>query len=100
MNICRVSYTRIRCCRIPWLIARSLSHATKLKSPLKHHEILTLLHKATSLLPRALPPEGQAEKSTESLKLWNEILLKTHTDLVSKDTPTARIIGELSLPYS
>ncbi|KAG5734466.1 hypothetical protein E4T56_gene20065 [Termitomyces sp. T112] len=91
MLICRVGHTHTARHRVSWFIYRSLSHATNSKTLPQRHEILTLLHKTTSLLPRALPPEEQAANSTESPKLWKEILSKTYTDLVSKEIPPVHI---------
>ncbi|KAF5380459.1 hypothetical protein D9615_004628 [Tricholomella constricta] len=61
------------------------------ENPLPRHEILTLLHKTTALLPRALAPRTQAGTTTDSLELWRDILSATYDDLLSKDPRPANI---------
>lgn len=53
-------------------------------------EALTLLHKATAVLPRAL--SGVSHPGT-SLDFWNGILSKSSVDLNSTTERSARIVG-------
>ncbi|KAG6831831.1 hypothetical protein H0H87_003750 [Tephrocybe sp. NHM501043] len=83
MLICRIRYTSSgrRC--VSCFTSRSLSNPAS-KTPAERHEILTLLHKTTSLLPRALPSKEQAVIAPESLDFWKEILTETYNGYVSK----------------
>ncbi|RDB25154.1 hypothetical protein Hypma_007665 [Hypsizygus marmoreus] len=57
----------------------SLCRATG-QTGVPRHEILTLLHKTTALLPHALASRAQGKTTTESLEFWNNILSATFTD--------------------
>ncbi|GLB37659.1 hypothetical protein LshimejAT787_0407100 [Lyophyllum shimeji] len=90
MLICRVKYPRTRRRCKGWSYSRFLSRSPG-DPPLPRHEILTLLHKTTSLLPRALPPKVQTRIPTESVEFWKDILSETYNDLLSKESRPAKI---------
>ncbi|KAG6850954.1 hypothetical protein H0H93_005823 [Arthromyces matolae] len=90
MLLCRVKYARAGRRRVSCPISRSLAHSLN-NSPVQRPELLTLLHKTTSLLPRALPTKEHAKDLTESLNFWNQILLDEYKDLVSQEPRQARI---------
>ncbi|KAG6813369.1 hypothetical protein H0H92_011635 [Tricholoma furcatifolium] len=91
MLICRVRYPCPARHRVSSLILRSLSSSPD-STPIQRHEILTLLHKTTSLLPRALASTEQGAPVAESLDLWKEILSKSYDDLVAKGSRPARVV--------
>lgn len=83
------------------VLARALSSANTLSNtktpddPSSAHETLTLLHRATTLLPRALNIQrtsgcARAEESTE---FWNAILSSVHEDLLATTERPAKIVG-------
>jgi hypothetical protein len=69
--------------------------------PVSRHETLTLLHKTTSILPRALLSNKQADSSdpVQSLEFWNELLAGAYDDLTSTVDATARIVGACSSAF-
>ncbi|KAF8070676.1 hypothetical protein FPV67DRAFT_1413890 [Lyophyllum atratum] len=90
MLICRIKYARTGRQCIAWAPSRSLSQTSR-DSALPRHEILTLLHKTTSLLPRVLASKPQTEIAAESLEFWKDLLSRTYDDLLSKDPRPANI---------
>jgi len=83
------------------VLARALSSTNTLSNtetpndpPSSAHETLTLLHRATTLLPRALNIQrtsgcARAEESTE---FWNAILSSVHEDLLATTERPAKIV--------
>ncbi|TFK44342.1 hypothetical protein BDQ12DRAFT_672816 [Crucibulum laeve] len=59
--------------------------------PSNRQEALTLLHKTTTLLPRALPSSGSS-RDVESLEFWNTILSQAYEDLTQTSEREARIV--------
>lgn len=72
--------------------------ATTTRATEVRHQALTLLHKATNFLPRALSPKDQALEPSESLEFWNDLLVAAYDDLtLTVGAAKARIAGETIL---
>lgn len=108
MLLCQSSLTRLPviqvCFRIslrsghnstPPILTRFLSSNTKISNDFPStHEILTLLQKATTLLPRALDIKGTSSSTREgSVDFWNTILSSVHGDLLATTERPAKIVG-------
>ena len=96
--------------RQPRLSSVNTRHASTIALPAKVEEqraqVLTVLHKTTSLLPRILSNEKPSPGGIslrESLLFWEEVLGKVYEDLTltseRRETDTVRVAGACSRQY-
>jgi len=86
------------------IFARAFSSGKSTSLPLKKspndflpsaHETLTLLHKATNLLPRVfnIKRTSGSTRAEERVKFWNLILSSVYEDLSATTKGPAKIVG-------